>query len=181
MNTDIWTQCNIAHILWCNENKLFLDRMTCSLNLPINKPISCRRYHHRHTGLTIHRIHKHVTTHKYVRQGMRLQFVQRTDRRSHGLPHRQKHANLRKRLFSTGKRFRIFPGSTFAIATRIDFNSNLHFLVIKDEFSLESALFHQVTEYSDGFMTDNLAEPEITILTFTMRFPEDLEIRQVAR
>lgn len=66
-----------------------------------------------------------------------------------------------------------------AFSTGIDFNSNLHFLVIKNEFSLEPALSNQMTEYGDCFMTDNLAESEITVLAFTMRFPENLEIRRV--
>ena len=103
-----------------------------------------------------------------------LQFVQCTDRRSHCLPNRQQHTNLRKRLLPTRKRFRIFPRPTFTVTTGIDFNSDLHFFVIEDEFSLEPTLSNQVAEHSDSFMTDNLAESVITVFAFSMRFPEDL-------
>jgi hypothetical protein len=64
----------------------------------------------------------------------------------------------------------------FSVSTRINFNSDLQFLVIEYQFSLEPALSNQVTEHSDRFMTDNLAESEITVLAFTMRFPKNLPL-----
>ena len=134
-NLDILSQLHIPHRLRTNQHILFS-------HTPPRRP-----NHHLHTNIPIHIIHKHV------------ELVQTAYRTTHGIPHRQQHANCAEGLFATGKGF----GATACIGAhggvvRLDEEFELFGCVVDLHAAAEGALSEEIYEVAASAGGDVLTE-----------------------